>query len=208
MLAPAFMGRRAREETGMDEATKLLEAVNRLGMAGCNVCPYLRSIDEIGGSWQAAMSLIAAHKLFYTKVYRHRTVYLSAEVYALLRCIRQGREPLYPYPARHLLDLLEQREPCTMQELKASSGLAAKTFQKAWQTLLETMAVTAWAPYQELNPQWSSMLYCTAARWEEAAALPEWDGPPEEAKTRLRARLHGTISEKDVEKLIRNAERD
>lgn len=139
----------------MDEATKLLEAVNRLGMAGCNVCPYLRSIDEIGGSWQAAMSLIAAHKLFYTKVYRHRTVYLSAEVYALLRCIRQGREPLYPYPARHLLDLLEQREPCTMQELKATSGLAAKTFQKAWQTLLETMAVTAWAPYQELNPQWS-----------------------------------------------------
>ena len=72
----------------MDEATKLLEAVNRLGMAGCNVCPYLRSIDEIGGSWQAAMSLIAAHKLFYTKVYRHRTVYLSAEVYALLRFIR------------------------------------------------------------------------------------------------------------------------
>ena len=155
------------------------------------------------------MSLIAAHKLFYTKVYRHRTVYLSAEVYALLRCIRQGREPLYPYPARHLLDLLEQREPCTMQELKAASGLAAKTFQKAWQTLLETMAVTAWAPYQELNPQWSSMLYCTAARWEEAAAPARMGRPARRSqKSAIRARLHGTIAEKDVEKLIRDAERD
>lgn len=30
----------------------------------------------------------------------------------------------------------------------------------------------------------------------------------EESKIRLRARLHGTIAEKDVEKLIRDAERD
>lgn len=72
----------------MSPASELLRTIQQYGMVGCNVCPYLRSIDEVGGSWQAAMELIDQKQIFYSKVFRHRTVYLSLELYGLLKCIR------------------------------------------------------------------------------------------------------------------------
>lgn len=94
----------------MGNAAQLLAYIDRYGMVGCNPCPYLRSIDEVGGSWQAAMELIETKKLFYTKVFRHRTVYLSVELYGLLKrrqAPAEARRTLWAYPARQLWEVLQ-----------------------------------------------------------------------------------------------------
>ena len=194
----------------MGNAAQLLAYIDRYGMVGCNTCPYLRSIDEVGGSWQAAMELVEAKKLFYTKVFRHRTVYLSVELYGLLKCRQtptEARRATWAYPARQLWEVLQAADrPLPARELKAESGFAPKTFSKAWQTMLEGMDATAWAPYKTLHPTWSSLLYTTSERWEKAAGLSLTPCTPDEAADRIRTLLRDTISPKDIETLLQQVQ--
>ena len=120
----------------MSPASELLRTIQQYGMVGCNVCPYLRSIDEVGGSWQAAMELIDQKQIFYSKVFRHRTVYLSRELYGLLKCIRGEKEVSYNYNLQRLLTILQGGKPMSTQELKAESCFTGDTYSKAFQKVV------------------------------------------------------------------------
>ena len=192
----------------MSPASELLRTIQQYGMVGCNVCPYLRSIDEVGGSWQAAMELIDQKQIFYSKVFHHRTVYLSRELYGLLKCIRGEKEVSYNYNLQRLLTTLQGGEPMSTQELKAESGFTGDTYSKAFQKLLENLDVTAYAPYKTLHPTWSSLLYSTSQRWEAAAGFEDIACGMQTAKDRIRALLRHTLTAADTERLIKHVMAD
>ena len=76
-------------------ADALEQYLNAMGIIGCNVNPYLPALDDLGFCWQDMTALLDRQGLFTAKVYRRRTVYLSPEVYHLLRQLR-ARRPMPP----------------------------------------------------------------------------------------------------------------
>ena len=71
---------------------KLYEYLQENGILLCNMNPYLPSLETIGCSWVDVTEEIDNHRLFYSKVYKKRTTYLSVEAYYLLKTIRKKKD--------------------------------------------------------------------------------------------------------------------
>lgn len=161
------------------------------GILLCNQNPLLPALEDIGCSWNDVVELIDSHQLFYCKAFQKRTTYLSAQVYYLLKAVRPAK-PL-PLAAGQLYTLMENRPPVDTTFLKEVSHLSAKGYQQGFDFLLQNLYITALANGKQLNPNWSTFRYGTAAAWEEAVPN-RWSG--DNARERLWEILSGTMSEK------------
>ncbi len=179
-------------------AEALEQYLNVCGILSCNVNPYLPSLGDVGCTWADAVALIDAHKLFFCKCWRRRTVYLSPEVYHLLKACKPQR-PM-PEDSAVLFALLEQEPGMESGDLRVRSLLGQTAFVKALDFLLEERYVTAISNGTWLNPNWSTYWYGTAGAWEACAAAPQECPEPE---TRLRTILGRTMPEDELEKLLR-----
>ena len=170
-----------------------------MGILGCNVNPYLPSLSDVDCSWSDAVALIDRHEIFVSKVYRRRTVYLSPEVYYLLKACRTSR-PMTAQ-AEGLYRLLEAAPPMEAGELRPLSQLVQGEFSKAMDVLLEQMYVTALENGRYLNETWSTYRYGTAAAWEALAPPPP--SVPQDPVERLKIILERSLAPEEVRRLLR-----
>ena len=179
-------------------ADALEQYLNAMGIIGCNVNPYLPALDDLGFCWQDMTALLDRQGLFTAKVYRRRTVYLSPEVYHLLRQLR-ARRPMPP-DAAALHAVLGGSPPLETGELKRLSRLDGRTYAKSFDFLMEHLYITAIRSGRRLNENWSTLLYGTAEAWEALAPPARFCDDPAAA---LRAILGRTLPETEVAKLLR-----
>ncbi|MGF0005842.1 AlkZ-related protein [Eubacteriales bacterium SGI.150] len=178
-------------------AEALKTYLNMAGILSCNVNPYLPALDDIGCTWADAVALIDTHEVFYCKNYRKRTIYLSPEVYYLLKACRTQR-PMTDQAAL-LYALLEQSHGIETGELRENSLLGQKDFVKAMDFLLEQRYITAIANGTWLNLNWSTYRYGTARAWEGLAPQPpEGSGDP---AARLNAILSRSLPDGEIGRL-------
>lgn len=97
---------------------RLLQYLDENGILLCNINPYLPALEDIGCCWSDVTELIDKHQLFYCKVFKKRTTYLSKEVYYLLKKIRTER--ILTQQAEHIYHMLEGNPPLETGVLKAA----------------------------------------------------------------------------------------
>lgn len=184
----------------MSRYEELGHYLDAVGILACNANPDLPALDDLGFCWRDMTELLDRHGLFYSKAYRKRTVYLSPQVYSLLKQCRVPKE-MGP-DAVALYGLLQNNPPMEAAELKRLSLMDGKRYAKAFDFLLEHLYVTAIWNGRYLNESWSTFLYGTAEAWE-ALAPPQT--PCADAAGRLRAILGRTLPEAGVAKLLGEA---
>lgn len=176
--------------------SELLKYLQKYGILLCNANPDLPALEDIGCTWGDVTALIDRQELFYCKVYKKRTTYLSRETYYLLKEIRQEK-PLTP-AAQRIYAILEDGAAAETDFLKAVSGLDAKSYREGFDLLLQNLSVTALHSGKPLNKNWSAFLYGAAEEWEKHAPPPV---PVENAGERLWEILCQTMTERQFKSL-------
>ncbi|MDR1703172.1 MAG: hypothetical protein LBS19_00590 [Clostridiales bacterium] len=180
------------------EYAKLKHYLEFAGILSCNSNPYLPSLPDLGYCWQDITEAINAHELFYSKVFRNRTVYLSNRVYFLLKQIFL-QKPLRP-EAEIIYSLLEDNILET-SEIKRLSCFDTKTYTSAFNFLLENMYITAYKDGKPINPNWSTFVYSTASYWENHVEKTATEENPQEL---LKDILTRTMSEEQFLLLVKS----
>lgn len=144
---------------------KLFTYLEENGILLCNENPYLPALENIGCTWSDVTKLIDNHKLFYSKVFKKRTTYLSVEAYYLLKRIRAPKH--FPESAKKIYDILNNNPPLETKELRTISMLPAKEYSAGFDYLLQNMYITAMHNGKVLNPAWSAFYYGTSLNWEK-----------------------------------------
>ena len=182
----------------MDGTVKRLsDYLETYGILTCNMNPFLPSLEDIGCGWSDATALIDSHDLFYCKVFRKRTSYLSRKAYFLLK---QCRTIIPHDQSAGLIYSLLDGAPMETKHLKRLASLSPKSYSAAFNSLLENMDITAIQNNRVLNSNWSSLLYGTARFWENYVEIPE---TPQNARDELWNIFSKTMSEKDFNSLTK-----
>lgn len=147
------------------------------GILLCNANPDLPALENIGCSWQDVVGLIQTYQLFYSKVLKKRTTYLSLEAYYLLKSIKRPKALMEP--ANRIYSILEENPVSDTAFLKQAAGLSSKEYQQGFDFLLQNLYVTA------LQNGTQYVYNCSCAR------------------ERLWAIVSDTMSEKQFQSLIR-----
>lgn len=174
----------------------LLNYLQKYGILLCNANPELPALEDIGCAWGDVTELIDRQELFYCKVYKKRTTYLSREAYYLLKEIRR-KKPLTP-AAEKIYAVLKDGAAAETYFLKAVSGLDAKSYREGFGLLLQNLYITALYNGRPLNENWSAFLYGTAEEWEKRVPAA---APIENASERLWEILSQTMTERQFRSL-------
>lgn len=176
----------------------LLTYLDRNGILLCNRDADLPCLEDIGCTWGDATALLDRQALFYCKLYRGRTTYLSREAYYLLRAVRGERRALTDAAAR-VYEVLVQAPGAETDFLKPLSGLCGKDFRDGLNFLLKNLYATAVGNGTAINANWSTFRYAAAEVWE-ARAPNVYDCP--DSAGHLQALLGRTAPEGWVRRLI------
>lgn len=180
-------------------AEGMLRYLNDFGILACNENPHLPCLNTLGFTWADAVALIDRQQVFVCKLYRKRTVYLSAEVYFLLK---QCRIPRPMTGDANVLYEVLSAVPMESGDLKRLVLMEKKAYDKALSFLLEEGYITAVRNGTWKLSNWSCYVYGPAVVWEKLAEKPAVCHDPE---TRLHTILGKTMSEKEVAKLLQSA---
>ncbi len=176
---------------------ELLDYINAHGILLCNINQDLPSLCSLGYSWENITGLIDLHEIFYCKVYKKRSTYLSKEVYLLLRKCR-AKKPM-DANAKAVYDTLNALEYADKDKLRERLGMDTKSLDKGMEFLLENMYITAFSNGKFISPSFSTFVYSTSERWEREVTKLHFRGDP---KPRLEEILRKDMTEKDFLKLI------
>lgn len=161
---------------------ELKEYLESHGILLCNANDELPSLCGLGYSMENIIGLIVLHQVFYCKAYKKRSTYLSVRAYQLLaRC--KTRKELYPEAAA-IYHELKKYDYVDKDELKHNIDMDKKTYDKAFDFLLENLYITAYAG-KRINSNWYSYLYCSAERWNKEVNGLHYNGNAEEALRKL-----------------------
>ena len=186
----------------MDSKTVLLNYINDFGIIACNKDDTIQSINDIGSSWQDAVLLINEKEIFYSKIYKKKTVYISKYLYSLLK--KTWTQKKISENARLIYKILENNPPQSTEMLRLVSGLKKEDFNKAQIELLEKLYITAASSYRSINENWSSFLYTTSIKWEQCTKIYYTNYTKEKAQKEIFILLEKTMRKTDVEKILRN----
>lgn len=179
----------------------LLNYINDFGLIACNKDPYIKSLEDIGCTWQDAIYLIDNNLIFYCKIYRHKTVYLSQELYFMLKSIQENIT-MSPN-AKKIYSILENNPPQSTEMIKTVSGLDKKDFNSAQLELLEKLCITAISSHKSININWSSFLYSTSQEWEKRVKNFQVDNSPGEVRKNVISILEKTLRRADINRILR-----
>ncbi|MBB6214070.1 hypothetical protein HNQ80_000139 [Anaerosolibacter carboniphilus] len=140
--------------------------MNTYGILSCNLNKYLPAIDEVGGNWNAIITLIEQREVFHCKAYRKRTTYLSKELYYLLKPHKQQTASL-PDFSKKILNFLSEYGPANTTTIKNVLFLSNKEFSIHFDLLLQEMLVTVIKKDSTINQTWSSFIWGTYTDWEK-----------------------------------------
>lgn len=176
----------------------ILDYINIYGLLLCNENKDLPSIFDVGGDWDSVTALIEKREVFYSKVYRKRTSYLSRELYFLLKGFRQSMLGI-PAASMDIYNFLYDNGPADTETIKNILLLSKKGYDAAFDILLERMLVTAIKRGKTLGKTWSTFIWGTYADWEKG----EWPVSIDaEGYNRISEILTPNLPEKEIMKII------
>ena len=173
------------------------------GIFSLNNNPWLPSLDDIGCRWEDMVDLVNNRELFFCKLYRKRSVYLTPEVYFLLKsCF--CRPPLTP-EAGAIYSFL-QSGPAEKPAAKQALFLSPKAFDRGFAFLLENLYVTSFMGRPLVSSpanSWFTLVYTTVEAWEDGLqAIPDTPDDPAQAEARLRDLLSPQLDDREVDRLL------
>ena len=142
---------------------ELLDIINDYGFLLVNKHEYLPSLDELGFTMQNVIHLIEKNLVFYTKAFRKRPIYLSINAYQLLKRIKT-KKPLSNV-AQNILREMNDYQLIDKEDIKRKLNLDSKSFNRAFDELLEQMLVTACGGKKN-SVNWYTYLYCTSEQFD------------------------------------------
>jgi hypothetical protein len=141
------------------------------GLLLCNENPFLPSLQDAGGDWNAIVGLLEAGEAFHCKVFRQRTTYLAPSLYVMLKPHRQREERLTA-ESREIYECLHTEGPTDTVTLKRVLRMPPRIYTKAFDLLLREMLVTVVARNRDLTADWSSFVWGTFREWERRFPPP------------------------------------
>lgn len=156
---------------------ELADYIDMNGILLCNENRELPSLCELGYNMENIIELIKLHQVFYCKVYKKRSTYLSIKAYHLLRRTKTVKE--LPSDAEVIYNEMKKYNLVDKDDLKESLHMEKKIFDKAFDFLLENLYITAYSG-KRINPSWYSYLYCTAEQWAKEVPGLHFNGNPKE----------------------------
>ena len=116
----------AREEQARGA---LISYFSEYGLLLCNENTELPYLELVGGSWNAVFSLMESGDVFYSRLYKNRTTYLSRTLYFALKPYRQRLLRLDATSLR-LLEFLRAAGEASAEEMQAACLLEKRRRQK------------------------------------------------------------------------------
>lgn len=162
IIAQKIMRPEIFENASRVKDEELLDIINDYGFLLVNKHDYLPSLDELGFTMQNVIHLIEKNLVFYTKAFRKRPIYLSINAYQLLKRVKT-KKPLSSV-AQNILKEMNKYQLTDKEEIKRKLNLDSKTFNKAFDELLEQMLVTACGGRKN-GVNWYNYLYCTSEQF-------------------------------------------
>lgn len=168
-----------------------------LGFLLMNEHKTLPSVDSLGYNMQNLVYLIEDRKVFYSKAFGKRPIYLSLRAYQFLKRVK----PIKPLTgdAKLVYDEISNFECADKADVKKRLAMDTKTFDKAFDFLLENLYITA-CEGKKLNSNWYSYLYCTAEQFNKKVQGLHFNGDPKEALWNI---VKNTVDEKNFEILCK-----
>ncbi|MDT8717678.1 hypothetical protein IAI10_13485 [Clostridium sp. 19966] len=162
---------------GFARQNELADYIDMNGILLCNDNKELPSLCGLGYSMENIISLIEAHQVFYCKAYKKRSTYLSIKAYQLL----SGIKPIKPLTSESqtIYNEIKKYDFVDKDALKNELNIEKKTFDKAFDFLLENLYITAYSG-KRINSSWYSYLYCTNDRWKKEISALHFNGNPKE----------------------------
>jgi hypothetical protein len=184
------------------EEKNILSYINSFGILLCNNNKYLPSIFDVGGSWNAVVNLIEKKEIYYCKVFRKRTAYLSKDLYRMLKPFKQDITIL-PEKSLMIYNFLNKYGISNTKTMREILGLSTATFNLYFSPLLREMLVTAIDRDKTMNVSWSSFNWGIYSEWEE-----DNDYSYTYDKDLLYEILRRQLSQKEIDKLLAKNEYD
>lgn len=170
---------------------ELADYIEDHGILLCNENEEMQSLCGLGYNMENIIGLIESHQVFYCKVYKKRSAYLSIKAYQLLSRIKTVKE--LSTDAEIIYNEIKKHDFIGKDDLKQMFHMEKKIFDKAFDFLLENLYITAFSG-KRINPNWYSYLYCTNDQWEKEVPGLHFNGNPKEALWKI---VSGNMSEKD-----------
>lgn len=181
----------------LSRQNELGDYIETNGILLCNENEELPSLCGLGYNMENIIGLIELQQVFYCKAYKKRSTYLSIRAFQLLSRIKTIKE-LYP-EAEAIYNEMKKYDFVDKDDIKHALDMEKKTFDKAYDFLLENLYITAFSG-KRINPSWYSYLYSTADRWKKEVIGLHFNGNPKEALWKIVSR---NMSEKDFDSFCR-----
>jgi len=177
-----------------DKIMNLLNYFEHNGLLLCNVNSELPSLETVGGDWDAIVTLMEQGRVFYSKLYKGRVTYLSAELYYALKPHKQCEARLSA-ESRRILQFVRQAGRATTAEIKNAVAMPKKDFDKAMDGLFKGLLLTATARDRTLAASWSSFYWGSFEAWEGIS-------PHKPRKIDPRELLSGIMTPRQIDRLL------
>ena len=143
------------------------------GLLLCNDDGNLPSNKTVGGDWNSIVALMERGEVFYSKLYKNKTTYLSREFYYQIKSYKQRIDSVSDN-GRKVYEFVHAVDMASIKEIKQALMMSSREFNSALKELCKELLVTAARREKTLNDNgWCSFYWSTACSWEKLKPLPE-----------------------------------
>jgi len=169
------------------------------GLLLCNDDGNLPSKRTIGGDWNSIVELMERGEVFYCKLYKNKTTYLSREMYYQIKPYKQRIDNISDN-SKKVYEFVEAVDMVSTKEIKKALMMSTKEFNKVLNELCKELLITAVRREKTLNDNgWCSFYWGTACSWEKLKPL---HGVKVDVD-RVYELLFGMLRDREIERLLR-----
>jgi len=138
----------------------------RNGILLCNENAFLPSLYDVGGDWNAIVTLMERGQVFYSKFFRNRVTYLSAGLYWQLKPYRQRETQISPDAARAYAAIAALGQ-ATAQQVQDLLLLSKKACTACMDELFSQLLVTVNCRERTIAENWCTFYFAPNLVWEQ-----------------------------------------
>lgn len=143
------------------EEVRLLRAYfAKNGMLLCNENKELPSLFSVGGDWNAVVSLLEQGEVYYCKLYKGRTTYLSRALYYQIKPYKQNLERL-SQKGREVLAFIKAAGLVSTKEIKDTLMLPRAAYTACMDELFKALLACLAYGYVhiDIGERWRAVLW-------------------------------------------------
>lgn len=148
------------------------------GILLCNENASLPSLNDVGGDWNAIVTLMERGEVFYSKFFKGRVTYLSAGLYWQLKPYRQKAAKISPDAAR-VYDAIMALWQATAQQVQELLLLPKKTCTVCFDELFSQLLITVNCRERIIAENWCTFYYAPYSVWEQKPGAVAAFCPPD-----------------------------